>query len=218
MRFFRRLKIHSIVFVSIAIGQKAWAQSSLQKFDGYGGLLAGTALNIQKDIFPGTFLGLEVGARRHFHFGKGNYFTVGLGLRNMTYYTEGYFLKQNGDDFFVRTADNVKVNRLEFSPVSIITGYRRAVGSKAMVGIDVQSTYLATINRMFKVGSDTQNETFNLQERIYFGLSTVLNLPVGKCSSWRYELFSDFSLTSYSSARNFRPFSFGVRIARGFGK
>ncbi|WP_345257301.1 hypothetical protein [Flaviaesturariibacter amylovorans] len=198
--------------------QASRAQSTLPKFDGFAGLLAGRALNISKDIYSSTGFGAEVGVRRNFSLGNGNCFVVGLTARNNSYHVEGYFERQNSDDLFLRTPDNVKVNRLEFTPVSIITGYRRSVGPKIVLGVDFQTSYVGRIDRNFKVGSDLKNEPFDLNNSLFFGLGALISLPVSTSSSWRYELFSDYSLSSYSSNRSFNPFSVGIRISRGFGK
>jgi hypothetical protein len=189
----------------------------LKKFELIAGISAGKPLGIDKDIFFQSGIKVNAGIRRNLRLPSNTYLVIGFMAADQLYYIEGYFIKTNEGDAFIRTSDNVKVNALDFSPLSLDIGIKKFL-KRIVAGGGLQTSYMDRVHRTFKVGSTEMKENFRLDRKFSLLLNGSIGFTPALMKSLRLELISSYSLTSLTRHANFNPFSIGLQLSVGLLK
>jgi hypothetical protein len=144
------------------------------------------------------------------------YFGIGSSYQNIN--IEGYFRKENENDIFLITPNNIKVNSLVWQPVYLKAGYGGLIKKSLVFGLGTKLNYSTDLIRRFKTDDIKFEETYSFQKKINWGASGSLGFLLSGQSKSRIDFTIDYMITSMANNTGFHPLQIGFRYTRGLGK
>ena len=194
------------------------AQNPFQKWEISAGIGFTRPLGTTEGISFQSGTLIELKLLKNFLLNNNNriYFGIGSSYQNIN--IEGYFSKDNENDIFLITPNDVKVNSLVWQPVYLEAGYGGLIKKTLLFGLGTKLNFSTDLIRRFKVDDIKFEETYSFQKKINWGISGSMGFLLSDQSMSRLDFVIDYMLTTMAKNTGYHPLQIGFTYTRGLGK